>query len=246
MTADVSAQSISFGKRIDFHTHILPKMDDGSSSDTMSLQMLQTSSAQGAAAVVLTPHFYPTRDDPAHFLQKRDARLAHLASVYDAKSPQIIAGAEVHYFEGLTCMTALPQMRIGRTASLMVEMPMCTWTDRMLRDIAELGRSREYQVILAHIERYLPYGNLPAVRQLAAGGVKMQLSADAFSGFWQARRMLRLWDEGLVHVLGSDCHNLTSRPPNLAAAYEYIERKRGERAVLGIIQNGLRLLTPIE
>ena len=36
---------------------------------------------------------------------------------------------------------------------------------------------------------------------------------------------------------------MTSRPPNLAAAYDTIERKRGTAAVKKIMVNGLRLLS---
>ena len=152
MTANVSLQSISFGKRIDFHTHILPQMDDGSTSLNMSLQMLQASTEQGVAAVVLTPHFYPTRDNPTHFLNKRDEKLAYLRSGCSETSPRIIAGAEVRYFEGLTAMTELPQMRIGNTASLLIEMPMCTWTDRMIRDIFSLSKKAAPPAVLSNLE----------------------------------------------------------------------------------------------
>ena len=39
---------------IDFHTHILPGMDDGSKSVEMSLAMLRMEAAQGVGAVALT------------------------------------------------------------------------------------------------------------------------------------------------------------------------------------------------
>ena len=43
--------------RIDFHTHILPGMDDGSSSIEESLAMLQAEGDAGIERVVFTPHF---------------------------------------------------------------------------------------------------------------------------------------------------------------------------------------------
>ena len=43
---------------IDFHTHILPHMDDGSSSIEESLAMLQAEGKAGIERVVFTPHFY--------------------------------------------------------------------------------------------------------------------------------------------------------------------------------------------
>lgn len=44
---------------IDFHTHILPGMDDGSQATHESLQMLTLESEQGAQEILLTPHFMP-------------------------------------------------------------------------------------------------------------------------------------------------------------------------------------------
>ena len=42
---------------IDFHTHILPKMDDGSKSTEESIAMLKMQAEQGIRWVVVTPHF---------------------------------------------------------------------------------------------------------------------------------------------------------------------------------------------
>ena len=42
---------------IDFHNHILPNIDDGSSSLEMSLEMLENASKQGITDVVNTVHY---------------------------------------------------------------------------------------------------------------------------------------------------------------------------------------------
>lgn len=43
---------------IDFHTHILPGIDDGSRSVEMTMQMLNAETEQGVTGIVATPHFY--------------------------------------------------------------------------------------------------------------------------------------------------------------------------------------------
>jgi len=242
MKTELSSKGLSFGKRIDFHTHILPEMDDGSASAEMSLQMLASLKKQGAFCVALTPHFYPQRDTPQHFLQKRKARLELLMSRLNGNAPMLLIGAEVQYFDGITAMRDLPQMRLGNTEGLLIEMPMGSWSKRMVGDLLELNSRRGYQVILAHVERYLPFGNGPLLPQLADSGVMLQISSGAFKGFFEQRKMLKLLDQGLIHLLGSDCHNTTSRPPDLADGYETIERKRGGEAVRQIVSNGLLLL----
>ena len=42
---------------IDFHNHVLPKVDDGSESLEMSLMMLKDASQQGITDVVNTVHY---------------------------------------------------------------------------------------------------------------------------------------------------------------------------------------------
>ena len=64
---------------LDFHTHILPALDDGSESINMSLKMLQESWKQGVDGLVLTPHFYADSDTPQHFLQRRAKAMLQLS-----------------------------------------------------------------------------------------------------------------------------------------------------------------------
>lgn len=52
---------------VDFHCHILPGVDDGSKSVEQSLQMLHLEQQQGVDAVILTPHFTPTRQTRSVF-----------------------------------------------------------------------------------------------------------------------------------------------------------------------------------
>lgn len=48
---------------IDFHSHVLPGIDDGSSSLDESVAMLYMAQAQGISQVIATPHFYANCDD---------------------------------------------------------------------------------------------------------------------------------------------------------------------------------------
>ena len=230
------------GQRIDFHSHILHRMDDGSLTPEMSLDMLREQMRQGVDHIVLTPHFYASSDYPEHFLTKRRQRLEELTANLTPGMPVLIPGAEVQYFDGITAMEELPQMRIGRSRCLLIEMPFLPWTGRMLDDILELTHRGQYRIILAHIERYLSYGNEPALRKLADSGVLMQANSASFQGIFRSRKMLRLLDDGLIHLLGSDCHNTAARPPNLETACSFIEKKRGADVLQNIMNRGLHLL----
>lgn len=231
-----------YGKLIDFHSHILPNMDDGSSSVEMSLQMIQTSFQQGVYAIVLTPHFYASKDYPDHFFKKRSRLLKELNFRRRFPVPLLIAGAEVQYFEGITAMTELPQMRIEKSSGLLIEMPCRAWSGRMIDDILELNNRAEYQVILAHIERYLGDQKESVIRKLVEAGILMQSNASFFKGTFSKRKALYMLENGMIHLLGSDCHNMTSRPPNLEEACDVIAKKLGTKMVKTIMNRGFQVL----
>lgn len=234
--------SHKFSNLIDVHSHILPQMDDGSKSPEMSLRMLRASASQGVRCIAATPHFYAVRDYPEHFLSKREKRMASLLEVTQPGMPVVIPGAEVMYFDGITEMSELPKLRIGRSKALLIEMPFRKWSNRVIEDIFELNSRREYRIILAHIERYLDFGNESAVEQLAENGILMQTNAEFFSGYWNLRRAVKMLNAGWIHLLGSDCHDTVTRPPNLSEACNMIADKLGKEVVESLMKRSLKVL----
>lgn len=231
-----------FNNLIDVHSHILPEMDDGSTSLDMSFRMLLASANQGVRCIVATPHFYAARDYPDHFLSKREKRMASLLEVTRPGLPVVIPGAEVMYFEGITEMAELTKLRIGRSKALLIEMPFRKWSNRVIEDILELNSRREYRIILAHIERYLDFRNEGSVEKLAEEGILMQSNAEFFTGFWDLRRAMKLLNAGKIHMLGSDCHDTISRPPNIPDACKVIADKLGKEAVEVLMKRSLKVL----
>ena len=65
---------------IDFHTHILPGIDDGSRNSEESIQMLNLEQEQGITKIVFTPHFYANRNSVERFLKRREASYERLLS----------------------------------------------------------------------------------------------------------------------------------------------------------------------
>ena len=56
----------------DFHSHVLPGVDDGSASPEESLAMLRLEAQQGIHRVIATPHFYPHRHTVEIFRRKKE------------------------------------------------------------------------------------------------------------------------------------------------------------------------------
>ena len=139
---------------IDIHSHILPGMDDGSSSLEESLAMARESARQGVRLLAATPHFYATEENPASFLRRREASLALLESAWQDGFPTLLVGAEVRYFDGISRVEEVSSLVLEHTRILLLEMPFAPWSTRMVDEVVELQR-RGFQVLLAHIERYL-------------------------------------------------------------------------------------------
>lgn len=215
----------------DFHSHILPGIDDGSSSLQMSVAMLRAMARQGITRVVATPHFYAHRDTPQAFLERRNRALQQLQQALEGEKdlPRIIPAAEVYYFAGMSASESLPSLTIGHTPYVLVEMPEAPWTRSMYRELENIRIRQGLIPVIAHIDRYITptrQHGIPAALE------NMDVLIQANAGFfldWRKRRLaFKLLQRDGIHLLGSDCHDLTDRPPNLDRAMAAIERKLGK------------------
>jgi len=215
---------------VDLHCHILPEMDDGSSSAEMSHQMLDAMGQQGVKTVVATPHFYASRDLPEAFLQRREKAAALLGPTRPSQ-PQIVLGAEVAYFDGMGRSEAvLRQLQLGDSGLLLVEMPFCEWSQRMIREICDLHMQTGLTPVLAHVDRYLHGNQLPQYADILLDhGVLFQCNTEPFTLLLKRGKVLRLLQRGMLHFLGSDAHNLTTRPPQFRLTTQIIENRLGRQ-----------------
>lgn len=212
---------------IDFHSHILPCMDDGSRSVEESVAMLRALSEQGVEAVVATPHFYANDEPVSKFLERRQASLDNLKESLTPQMPEILAGAEVKYYEGISRLPELKSLCIQGTGLLLLEMPMRKWTDYVLKELIDISCSGNVTVLLAHVERYMKFQRNDTADYLLSNGILMQINASFVCDFITRRKALGWLKKQAVHMIGSDCHNMTDRPPDIGRADEIIRKKLG-------------------
>lgn len=198
---------------IDFHTHILPGIDDGSDSLQTSADMLREEARQGIRAVLLTPHYYAGENSPQRFLEKREHAWEALCPYLDERCPKLYLGAEVQYFEGISSAEEIYRLRIANTNLLLLEMPFCRWSSRMLDEVLALQADGDIQVVLAHIERYLNMQSKETWQLLRDSGVWMQSNLSFFTHWKTRHKAVKMLSRGQIHFLGSDCHNMGSRRP---------------------------------
>ena len=227
---------------IDWHSHVLPDMDDGSRSLEESLAMLSALKEQGISAVVATPHFYANDDSVESFLDRRSESYSKLWGSLSEEYPRVLCGAEVAYYPGIARLKDLRRLTIGNTNLLLLEMPISRWSDATVNEIIELSAARGVSVVLAHVERCITLQSRAVVNRLIRNGILMQVNASFFAGFFTGRKALRLIRSGVVHFVGSDCHNMTSRPPRISTAYELIRKKLGDSFISQMNRYGHRVL----
>ena len=219
---------------VDFHSHILPGIDDGSGSVEESVALLRLEAEQGLGRVIATPHFYPQHDTPEHFLEKRRESMRTLSAAIAQLDgmPDIILGAEVYFFRGMSGSDQLRRLTIGEKDCILIEMPPAPWTEDMYRELEQIWVQQGIVPIIAHIDRYVrPLGAQKMLRRLTQLPVLIQANAAFFQHKRTARMALRMLKSDQIHLLGSDCHNLMNRKPNLDAALQKICSKLGESAV---------------
>ena len=227
---------------IDFHSHVLPGIDDGSKSVEMSLQMLSALKSQGVDTVAATSHFYATERTPQRYLERRQEAFEKLKPVLDETCPRILLGAEVLYYPGISRMEMLPELCLEGTNLLLLEMPFDSWSEYMVREVNDLARSGRFTLLLAHIERYFFKQPVSVWDGFLEQGILMQSNAEFFLPFSTRRKALRLLKEGRIHLLGTDTHNMTTRPPRMDEARQMISRRLGPAVLEEIDDLGEYLL----
>ena len=230
---------------IDFHAHILPGMDDGSQDLAMTAAMLREESRQGVELVAATPHFYADRNSIGSFLERRALALEKVESLRGKGGrplPAVVAGAEVCYFPGIGRARDVASLCVAGTKTILVEMPFAQWNGDMLRDIEALIEGQKLNVVLAHVERYAGFQKDRRVwDRVMALPLTPQINAGSFMkprGLFRSDRRRRFCLDFLKEhprlIVGSDCHNMESRPPNLGPALEEIAEALGAQALGGI------------
>ena len=231
---------------IDFHSHILPGMDDGSKDENESLAMLKMLAEQKVDTVCATPHFYPEDENVKSFLSRREEAYAKISGKLDGTLPEIRLGAEISYYDGISYLEDFGKLTLQDTRILLVEMPMAGWSKFQRRELLNLAGSTGCTVVLAHIDRYLDLQERGTFEELKENGILFQVNASFFKGFFNRKKAISFLRRGMIHFVGSDAHNLKDRKPEIGAAFDFIAKKEGDEALewLNSMERGfLRMLS---
>lgn len=212
---------------IDWHSHILPCVDDGSRSVDESIALLKALRSQGVETVIATPHFYANDESVEEFIRRRNEAYELLSGHFTSDMPRVLKGAEVRYYPGISRMKNLECLTIENSRLLLLEMPFARWTEYTVRELIELSARSDIKIILAHIERYIPYQEKAVLERIFESDLFIQSNAGYFLNFTTKKKAINNLIGSRIHFIGSDCHNMTSRPPKMDKAFEFISKKVG-------------------
>ena len=209
----------------DYHSHILPNIDDGSDSIKTSLKMIKMMKQQGIGIIVATPHFnIPGLYDNA-FVKRQNAYEKLMAS--DPAVKDIHIGAEVAIEKGISVLGELEKLCISGTRLILLEPPFTQYNSWIVEEIDEIANSRRLIPIIAHVHRYMGVYSKSDLKSLMSVDAVFQINAEAFEHFSTRRFVNKLISSGRDFVFGSDAHNLDDRKPN----FDLIAKRSGSENI---------------
>ncbi len=222
--------------KFDFHTHILPSIDDGSSNVKMSIDMINKLGGQGVKKILLTPHFYSYRISIEDFTKKRADAFERLKSKLPENSPELILASETYLTDYIFNYDDISSILIENTRYLLLELSYSEKIDdKTVNKISSLISKYNIIPIIAHVERFNKvFNNIKLYDQLLNMGCLFQVNLYSLKdNFFLKRKILKYIENGYIHVLGTDCHNLEVRPPKydeyFKIIYSNIEKKYLDR-----------------
>jgi protein-tyrosine phosphatase len=220
------------GRFIDLHTHLLPGVDDGARDMDVSLAMARLAQADGIGHIVVTPHVPFCGLDVSALAKRLEALRGFLAQ--NQVELQLSLGTEVSLepdmiqwlAEGMACP-------LGATRYVLAELPFFGYPP-YVEDVIFQLQVKGYTPILAHPERNAELAATPArLGALVERGVLTQITTTSLlGGFGAATRnaAVEFLQRGWAHVLASDAHSATHRPPILSEGVRAAERIVGDQA----------------
>lgn len=214
---------------IDFHSHILPGIDDGSKSPEMSMEIIKTGQNEGVDKFIFTPHFYDHRQSYEDFIisrKKAFIELKNYCEINNETLPDFLIGAEVALSENTPFSDNLDKLCIEGTELLLLEIPYTPYVHWVPKAIYSIMYEKNVTPVIAHLDRYIESrGHRKVIEELIRMDIPIQINASAFLNRKTRKFIKKLIENDNMVVIGSDVHNLTTRPYEILKAKELANKK---------------------
>lgn len=218
---------------IDFHTHILPNIDDGSRSIDETFNLIKEAKEVGFEGIVLTSHYienYYETDVP-----ERDVWVKAISENLQAKGIEINLYLANEIYISDNMMRLLEEGKastINNSCYVLFELPLNS-EPLNLYDVIYSLQENKLIPILAHPERYSYVQKEPElVYDLIEKGCLMQSNYGSIIGQYGVKAefiVRKFFENNMIHFLGSDVHRQNSIYPKIPFALEKIREIVGEQ-----------------
>ena len=217
---------------IDFHTHILPNIDDGSRSIDETFNLIKEAKEVGFEGIVLTSHYienYYETDVP-----ERDVWVKAISENLGVKGidTDLYLANEIYISENM--MGLLEQQKastINNSCYVLFELPL-NEEPLNLYDVIYSLQENKLIPVLAHPERYSFVQKEPElIYDLIEKGCLMQANYGSIIGQYGVKAeyiVKKFLENNMIHFLGSDVHRQNSIYPKIPFALEKIKEIVGE------------------
>lgn len=197
--------------RIDFHSHLIPGIDDGSPDMESSIIMIKKFKELGYQKIITSPHvmcdYY--QNTPEKILKGLDEVRNELER--QNIDIEFFAAAEYNLDDGLSKLIKEKKILTFGNNYVLFELPFMNEPPNLQEVIFDFQMAG-YKPILAHPERYTYwYRNTERYEELKDRGVLMQLNLLSLTGHYspETKKIAeKMVENNLINAIGTDCHRI--------------------------------------
>ena len=218
---------------IDFHTHIIPNIDDGSRSIEETFNLIQEAKDVGFDGIILTSHYienYYETDVP-----ERDVWVKAISDNLKQKGIEanLYLANEIYLSDNMMKLLIEGKAStINNSSYVLFEMPLNA-EPMNLYDVIYSLQENKLIPVLAHPERYSFVQKEPElITDLIQKGVLMQANYGSILGQYGEKAQIivkKFFESNMIHFLGSDVHRQKTIYKRIPEALRQIEEIVGEQ-----------------
>lgn len=217
---------------IDFHSHIIPNIDDGSSSLEESINLIKEAEKAGFTAVISTSHYIE-----GYYDYNQEERKKYLENLYNVenndKNVKLYLGSEIYITEDMFELIEQEKAStINNSRYILFELPMNSKTF-LAKEIVYRAIEKGYLPIIAHPERYTyVQEDINYARELSNMGALFQSNYGSIIGMYgnhAKKTIYKLLEDDLIQFLGSDVHRegqIYNKVPKILKKLEKVISKK--------------------
>lgn len=222
---------------IDFHSHILPKIDDGSRSYDETKNLLLEARNIGINKIVSTSHYASNCFEVPEY--KREKIIEELNQ--EENVPEIILGSEIFLtYDIIDLLKEYKPSTINKTNYILIELPLREHFCNLRNTINKL-KENNYKPILAHPERYsIIHKDFNLLFELQEMGVIFQSNYGSILGVYGSKpkkTIKKMLKTNLVTLFGSDVHREKTIYPKIPKALKKISKYVSENQLDNLTNN---------